>query len=148
MSVLRHHLFPPSTVVGYLVFCQLLHDYRYRFMFGFFIIIILSYLAPPCSVYSVRARGRVVNGRDIIPRQNGHGQHAVSLMIRDTSPENTPDEPNRRFCYDVSGCLAWLNRAYEARAGRLVFVKVDPYFDSLHSDPQFRDLLQRMKLEP
>ncbi len=40
--------------------------------------------------------------------------------------------------------LEWLEKAYEERVGDLVFVKVDPAYDPLHSDSRFRDLLRRM----
>ncbi len=43
----------------------------------------------------------------------------------------------------------WLEKAYEERASWLsVRFKVDPRFDSLHSDPRFQDLLRRMNLPP
>jgi len=39
--------------------------------------------------------------------------------------------------------FAWLERAYNERAG-LLFLKVDPAFDSLRSDPRFNSLLRRI----
>lgn len=42
---------------------------------------------------------------------------------------------------------AWLEKAYEERASWLnVRFKVDPRFDSLHSDPRYQDLLRRMNI--
>ena len=39
----------------------------------------------------------------------------------------------------------WLERAYEERDGNLgLFLKVEPLFVRLHSDPRFQDLLRRM----
>ena len=38
----------------------------------------------------------------------------------------------------------WLEIAYEQRANWMVFLKVDPVFDDLRSDPRFRDLMRRM----
>jgi DNA-binding winged helix-turn-helix (wHTH) protein/TolB-like protein/Flp pilus assembly protein TadD len=40
----------------------------------------------------------------------------------------------------------WLERAYEERAELLVYLKVDPRFDSLRPDPRFDRLLQRVGL--
>ncbi|MGH9846453.1 MAG: tetratricopeptide repeat protein, partial [Blastocatellia bacterium] len=43
--------------------------------------------------------------------------------------------------------FAWMEKAYEEHDYKLNFLKVDPIFDSLRSDPRFNDLLRRMKLE-
>jgi serine/threonine protein kinase/Tfp pilus assembly protein PilF len=42
----------------------------------------------------------------------------------------------------------WLEEAYKQRARELPWMRVDPMFDSLRSDPRFRDLLSRMNLPP
>lgn len=43
--------------------------------------------------------------------------------------------------------LAWLEKAYDDRSGWLaLWLKVDPKFDNLHSDPHFQDLLRRVRL--
>jgi TolB-like protein/Flp pilus assembly protein TadD len=46
------------------------------------------------------------------------------------------DERNQTF--------SWLERAFDERAGFLAFIKVEPMFDGLRSDPRFTDLLRRM----
>ena len=40
----------------------------------------------------------------------------------------------------------WLNKTYDEYPFTLVFLKVDPKYDSLRSDPRFADLLRRMRL--
>jgi tetratricopeptide (TPR) repeat protein len=42
----------------------------------------------------------------------------------------------------------WLNKAYEGRAQIIMFLKVDPTFHSLRSDPRFADLVRRVGLPP
>jgi tetratricopeptide (TPR) repeat protein len=43
--------------------------------------------------------------------------------------------------------FAWLEKAYQERASALPFVKVNPRFAPLHSDPRFHKLLRRMGLK-
>jgi len=40
--------------------------------------------------------------------------------------------------------LRWLETGYRARDAWMVFLKTEPQFDDLRSDPRFQDLLRRM----
>ncbi len=42
--------------------------------------------------------------------------------------------------------LAWLERAYEERLPFPIFLKPDPIYDPIRSDPRFADLLRRLGL--
>jgi serine/threonine-protein kinase len=48
---------------------------------------------------------------------------------------------------DKDRAFEWLERAFQERADWMAFLKVDPRFDSLHSDPRFVDLQRRMNLK-
>jgi serine/threonine protein kinase/pimeloyl-ACP methyl ester carboxylesterase/tetratricopeptide (TPR) repeat protein len=43
--------------------------------------------------------------------------------------------------------FTWLERAYWERSCHLVWLKVDPIFDSLRSDPRFTELMRRMGMQ-
>jgi len=47
---------------------------------------------------------------------------------------------------DTTEAVRWLERGYNERDVRMVFLGVDPLWDSLRSDPRFTGLLERMKL--
>jgi hypothetical protein len=40
--------------------------------------------------------------------------------------------------------LAWLEKGYEERAFQMQFLKVEPRWNDLRSDPRFIDLIRRM----
>jgi len=42
--------------------------------------------------------------------------------------------------------FVWLEKAYQGNANGVIFLKVEPGFDGLRSDPRFHDLLRRMRL--
>jgi len=46
---------------------------------------------------------------------------------------------------DKDRAIEQLNKAYEDRAGWIIYLKVEPLFDPLRSDPRFAELVSRMK---
>jgi TolB-like protein/Tfp pilus assembly protein PilF len=42
--------------------------------------------------------------------------------------------------------LAWLERAFEARSGEMIWIKLYPYFEKLYRNPRFGDLVRRVGL--
>ena len=47
---------------------------------------------------------------------------------------------------DRDKAIAWLNKAYEERSHWLVWLKLDPRWDTLRADPRFVDLVRRVGL--
>jgi tetratricopeptide (TPR) repeat protein len=47
---------------------------------------------------------------------------------------------------DTDKALTWLERAFKARSTWIIYLAVDPVFDSLRSDPRFVSLLRRIGL--
>ncbi len=48
---------------------------------------------------------------------------------------------------DKDRVFEWLEKAYEERVNYLTYLKVEPLFDNLRSDPRFAALLKKMRLE-
>jgi serine/threonine protein kinase/Tfp pilus assembly protein PilF len=48
---------------------------------------------------------------------------------------------------EKDAAFKWLDRAYDERSGWILWIKVDPFFDALRSDPRFNQLLQKIGLE-
>jgi hypothetical protein len=49
---------------------------------------------------------------------------------------------------DRDQTFSWLEKAYEERATWLILLNVDQLWDPLRSDARFKDLFQRMNLQP
>ncbi|HKF55294.1 MAG TPA: winged helix-turn-helix domain-containing protein [Blastocatellia bacterium] len=78
--------------------------------------------------------------------QAREGREVLSDLIKTDFP---PTNIARVFAGlgEKEQALAWLERAIDQRDERAVMLKVDPHFDSLRSDPRFRNLLGRLGLD-
>jgi hypothetical protein len=47
---------------------------------------------------------------------------------------------------DKNQAFDWLNKGIDERSSSMVYLKVDPFFDTLHADPRYSDLLRRIGL--
>ena len=47
---------------------------------------------------------------------------------------------------DRDKAFEWLEKAYEERSGRLVYLGIERAFDPLRTDPRFQDLVRRIRL--
>ncbi|MEW6128954.1 MAG: protein kinase [Acidobacteriota bacterium] len=89
----------------------------------------------------------------------GHA-YAVAGKKREAQKllDELTNEPNERkpSSYDIAviytglgeteKAIEWLEKAYEERNEYLSYVKADPRFDPLRTDPRFQDILRRMSL--
>ena len=48
---------------------------------------------------------------------------------------------------DTDGTFHWLEQAYAERRGWMTYLNVEPLLEPIRSDPRFRDLVRRMKLD-
>jgi serine/threonine-protein kinase len=49
---------------------------------------------------------------------------------------------------DNDQALAWLEKTYQEHSGLLTYLKADPLWDPIRTDPRFQDLLRRVGLPP
>ena len=49
---------------------------------------------------------------------------------------------------DTDQTLIWLDKAYEERSGYMPWLKVEPKWDNLRTDPRFAVLLRRVGFAP
>jgi len=88
------------------------------------------------------------NGRQAYARSGCNGFLLTRIAVENDSSKLDFYEPTRAasdyaLLGDKEKALYWLERCYAEHAG-MVWVKVDPVFDSLHSDPRFADLMKRI----
>lgn len=89
-------------------------------------------------VYAVS--GRIEEARKVLEelKESSEHRHVSSYFIAKLYSGLREDEM----------AFWWLRKAIEERADWLIFLKVDPVFDSLRSDPGFTDLVERIGLAP
>jgi len=82
----------------------------------------------------------------------GNRQEALRLLAELTDMAKRRHVAPIAFAYVYAGLgdkdktFQWLGNAMDENPGSVFFLKVDPRFDLLHSDPRFRELLLRMGL--
>jgi len=70
--------------------------------------------------------------------------------LREYSKHQYISPDNQALIYaglgEKSKAIEQLQKAYDERAGQLIYLNVDPRFDSLRSDARFQDLKRRVGL--
>jgi tetratricopeptide (TPR) repeat protein len=101
----------------------------------------------------------LLNGNTAVAADIGHvsavsGDKATALRALEKlrkAPQGTYVSPVEvALIYIALGqkteAYQWLEKGYSERSDLMVYLKVDPRFDGLRSDPQFKDLLRRIGL--
>ena len=84
---------------------------------------------------------------------SGKREIALKLLdqIKGLSPERDLGSCSVALIYAGLGendqAFEWLNKGYEERSSGMLFLKINPLFDSLRDDPRFTALLKKMKLD-
>jgi Flp pilus assembly protein TadD len=78
--------------------------------------------------------------------------HKTLQRLQEIAAEKYVPAYSTFLCYlglgETKAALDWLEKAYEDREPRIAYLKVDPIFDPLRSEPRFQDMLRRVGFEP
>jgi len=86
--------------------------------------------------------------------KNGKQAEARTLLAElfKSSTERYVSPYNIALIYNGLGerdeAFTWLERGYEKRDQRMVFLKVEPKWNNLRGDPRFQDLMRRVGFTP
>ena len=85
---------------------------------------------------------------------SGKRNEAISIVgeFREMSKQSFRGSYDSAILYtglgDRDKAFEQLNKAYEERSGWIIYLKVEPQFEPLRSDPRYASLLQRLNLSP
>ncbi len=111
---------------------------------------------PTLEKYSVLSRGRAMSLALLGYAHARLGERSQALRILDHLEAASKERytPAVSFAAVYAGlgekdqAFAWLEKAYGERTSRLAYLKVEPLWDPLRSDPRFADLVRRIGLPP
>lgn len=85
----------------------------------------------------------------VLQAREGHPSAARKLLNQMQSAKQSYDPGSMaRLCIalgDNKEALDWLTKAYDNRAHWLIWLRVDPTYDALRSDPRFQEILRSMR---
>jgi TolB-like protein/Flp pilus assembly protein TadD len=138
----------PASGVGVLTHAEMAWTYAFK---GAYTSAISEY--GKISKLPNAMEGQVVSGgRGFVDAVAGKRHEALQIIaqFRTVAESRYADAYMVAAIYsglgDKNRAFDWLNKGVEERSASMIFLKVDPFFDSLHSDPRFQDLLRRMGL--
>ena len=81
----------------------------------------------------------------------GFAQMRLDLLEQKSKKENLPPTLMAglyALADEKDAAFAWLNKALDERDGWVALIKIQPAYDSLRTDPRFKEVLERMNLTP
>ena len=97
-----------------------------------------------------RRQGALANLAMIYARtgREPEARKTLGLLLNEAKSQNAPYGIARVYAAlgEKDEAVRWLNNGYGERSFSMFFLRVDPFFDSLHGDPGFQDLLRRIGL--
>jgi tetratricopeptide (TPR) repeat protein len=111
---------------------------------------------PTLKKYSALSRGRAMSLALLGYAHARLGERSEALRILEQLEAASKERytPAVSFAAVYAGlgekdqAFAWLEKAYGERTSRLGYLKVEPLWDPLRSDPRFADLVRRIGLPP
>jgi hypothetical protein len=102
----------------------------------------------PTDVAYVARAGQIGRAREMLQAQRAR---ADSLLRTGARFYISPDELALAYAEvgDLDEAFDWINRALDSRTGGIIlWLKVDPHFDNLRSDPRYLSALRRLNVQP
>ncbi len=85
----------------------------------------------------------------VLQAREGHPSAARTLLNQLESAKQSADPGSMaRLCValgDNKEAVNWLTKAYDNRAHWMIWLRVDPIYDALRSDPRFQEILRSMR---
>ncbi len=111
---------------------------------------------PELEKYSALSRGRAMSLALLgyAHARLGERSQAIRVLRQLEAASKKSYTPAFSFAVVYAGlgekdqAFAWLEKAYGERTSRLGYLKVEPLWDTLRSDPRFADLVRRIGLPP
>jgi serine/threonine-protein kinase len=102
------------------------------------------------------SQGRLITKTALVSAYAASGQRDHALKLFRALRQESAGKPLPAFYQAViyvslgrkDAAFKSLNQAFQERSYRMVYLKVEPVFDSLRPDPRFTDLLRRMGFAP
>ena len=95
-------------------------------------------------------------GNQLVIEERLHGREEALKLLSQMEQQFRQGRPIRPTSFaiiyaglnDRDKAFEWLEKAYQQRYEGVIYIKCQPYYDNLRSDPRYYDLVQRIGLTP